>query len=119
MHLDDFGTGYSSLSYLQRLPIDTVKIDSSFISGRPGAGIANPQIVRAIIALARTLGKSITAEGVETAQELRKLRALHRTNIQGFFFSRPVDAAAAYALLSLHAVYSSESGILEAPTALR
>jgi EAL domain-containing protein (putative c-di-GMP-specific phosphodiesterase class I) len=56
---------------------------------------------------------------VETAQQLRELRALHCTSIQGFSFSRPVDAAAAYALLSLHAVYNAESGRLEAPAALR
>jgi diguanylate cyclase (GGDEF)-like protein/PAS domain S-box-containing protein len=99
MHLDDFGTGYSSLSYLQRLPIDTVKIDRSFISGGPGTGIANPQIVRAIIALAQTLGKSVTAEGVETAEQLEELRALNCTNAQGYYFSQPVFHASARALL--------------------
>ena len=99
MHLDDFGTGYSSLSYLQRLPIDTVKIDRSFISGGPGTGIANPQIVRAIIALAQTLGKSVTAEGVETAEQLSELRALKCTNAQGYYFSQPVFRASARALL--------------------
>jgi diguanylate cyclase (GGDEF)-like protein len=117
MHLDDFGTGYSSLSYLQRLPIDTMKIDSSFVSGRPGAGLANPQIVRAIILLAHTLGKNITAEGVETAQQVSELRALDCTSIQGFFFSRPVDAAAARALVALGATYNLQSGTLEAPAA--
>ncbi len=114
MHLDDFGTGYSSLSYLQRLPIDTVKIDSSFVSGRPGSGIANPQIVRAIIALARTLGKHITAEGAETAEQLGELRAIGCTNVQGYFFSRPLDAAAAYALVARGGTYNLESGVLEA-----
>jgi diguanylate cyclase (GGDEF)-like protein/PAS domain S-box-containing protein len=99
MQLDDFGTGYSSLSYLQRLPIDVVKIDRSFISGGPGPGIANPQIVRAIIALARTLGKSVTAEGVETAEQLSELRELNCANAQGYYFSQPVYHASARALL--------------------
>jgi EAL domain-containing protein (putative c-di-GMP-specific phosphodiesterase class I) len=89
MQLDDFGTGYSSLGYLQRLPIDTVKIDRSFISGGRGAGIANPQIVQAIVALAWSLGKRVTAEGVETAEQLIALQALHCTNAQGYFVSQP------------------------------
>jgi predicted signal transduction protein with EAL and GGDEF domain len=100
MQLDDFGTGYSSLSHLQRLPIDTVKIDRSFISGGPGVGIANPQIVRAIVGLARNLGKCVTAEGVETAEQLSELQALHCTYAQGYYLSRPVDEAGARALLT-------------------
>jgi diguanylate cyclase (GGDEF)-like protein/PAS domain S-box-containing protein len=100
MQLDDFGTGYSSLSYLQRLPIDTVKIDRSFVSGGLGAGLANPQIVRAIIALAGTLGKRVTAEGVETVEQLHELQALHCTNVQGYYLSRPVGQEAARELLA-------------------
>ena len=72
MHLDDFGTGYSLMSYLQRLPIDIVKINRPFISGGAGPGIANQQIVRAIVVLAQNLGKRVTAEGVETAEQLRE-----------------------------------------------
>jgi diguanylate cyclase (GGDEF)-like protein len=100
MQLDDFGTGYSSLSYLQRLPIDTVKIDLSFISGKPGSGIANPQIVQAIVALALSLGKHITAEGVETAEQQRALHEMHCTSIQGYHVSRPLDADGARAFLA-------------------
>jgi EAL domain-containing protein (putative c-di-GMP-specific phosphodiesterase class I) len=100
MQLDNFGTGNSSLSYLQRTPIDCVKIDRSFVSGGSGAGIANPQIVQAIIALARELGKSVTAGGVETAKQLSELQALTCTNAQGFYLARPVDAAGARALLT-------------------
>jgi diguanylate cyclase (GGDEF)-like protein len=100
MQLDDFGTGYSSLSYLQRLPIDTVKIDLSFVSGKPGQGISNPQIVQAIVALARKLGKRVTAEGVETEKQLRQLQALRCTSGQGYYFSRPLDADGARAFLA-------------------
>jgi EAL domain-containing protein (putative c-di-GMP-specific phosphodiesterase class I) len=100
MQLDDFGTGYSSLSYLQRLPIDTVKIDLSFVSGKPGDGISNPQIVQAIVALARKLGKRVTAEGVETEKQLRQLQALRCTNGQGYYLSRPLDADRARAFLA-------------------
>jgi diguanylate cyclase (GGDEF)-like protein len=100
MQLDDFGTGYSSLAYLQRLPIDTVKIDLSFISGRPGAGISNPQIVQAIVALAQKLEKRVTAEGVETLEQLHQLQALRCTSAQGYYVSRPLDADGARAFLS-------------------
>jgi diguanylate cyclase (GGDEF)-like protein len=100
MQLDDFGTGYSSLSYLQRLPIDTVKIDLSFVSGKPGDGISNPQIVQAIVALARKLGKRVTAEGVETEKQLRQLQALRCTSGQGYYLSRPLDADGARAFLA-------------------
>jgi len=100
MQLDDFGTGYSSLSYLQRLPIDTVKIDLSFISGGHGEGISNPQIVETILALAQKLGKRVTAEGVETKQQLSELRALRCTSAQGYFVSVPLDADGARAFLA-------------------
>jgi diguanylate cyclase (GGDEF)-like protein/PAS domain S-box-containing protein len=93
--LDDFGTGYSSLAYLQRLPINTIKIDRSFISGAPGPGISNPEIVAAIVAMAQSLGLETTAEGVETEEQLHQLQALRCTNAQGYYFSRPVDSAAA------------------------
>jgi Amt family ammonium transporter len=99
MQLDDFGTGYSSLSYLQRLPIDTVKIDRSFISGGPGAGIANPEIVQAIVALAQSLGKCVTAEGVETAEQLTALQVLRCTNAQGYYVSHPLDEEGARSFL--------------------
>jgi len=100
IHLDDFGTGYSSLGYLQRLPIDTVKIDRSFISGATGMGISNPEIVQAIVALAHSLGMGVTAEGVETAEQMSQLQALRCTNAQGYYLSRPLDKAAARALLT-------------------
>jgi diguanylate cyclase (GGDEF)-like protein/PAS domain S-box-containing protein len=90
--MDDFGTGYSSLSYLRRFPIDTLKIDRSFIDGlgRDGHGSA---IVRAIIAMARSLGLSVVAEGVETAEQLAVLKELGCEFAQGFYWSPAVPAA--------------------------
>ncbi|WP_449242240.1 sensor domain-containing protein [Desulfovibrio sp.] len=84
--VDDFGTGYSSLNYLQRLPIDTLKIDRSFISGE-----ANPEIVRTIIALARNLNLNVVAEGVEREDQLERLACENCDEAQGFLFSKPVD----------------------------
>jgi diguanylate cyclase (GGDEF)-like protein len=97
--LDDFGTGYSSLSYLQSFPFDKIKIDRSFIEQlltRPGASA----IVGAITELARALGMDTTAEGVEDNEQLAELRRHGCSSVQGYLFSRPVDAAAARALLA-------------------
>jgi EAL domain-containing protein (putative c-di-GMP-specific phosphodiesterase class I) len=96
--LDDFGTGYSSLSYLQSFPFDKIKIDRSFIEQlltRSGASA----IVRAITDLARALGMETTAEGVEDSEQLALLRRHGCTSVQGYLFSRPVDAKAAKALV--------------------
>ncbi len=87
--IDDFGTGYSSLAYLSRLPIDGLKIDRSFIHAMSGA--ADP-IVTAIVALGQSLGLKVTAEGVETADQLRYLVARGCDEVQGFLFSKPVPA---------------------------
>ena len=90
--MDDFGTGYSSLSYLMSYPIQTIKIDRSFVNGL-GAQAGPTAIVRTIVALARNLGMSTTAEGVETAEQLAMLTELGCTEAQGFYFSRPLPAA--------------------------
>ncbi len=87
--IDDFGTGYSSLSYLRRLPVDIVKIDRSFVA-ELGADGANVTIVAGIIGLARGLGLSVVAEGIETVRQLQVLRELGCTLGQGFLFSAPV-----------------------------
>jgi Amt family ammonium transporter len=96
--IDDFGTGYSSLSYLRQLPIDHLKIDRSFISGRDCDG-ESQEIVKSIIALARSLGLTVIAEGVEREEQLERLRLAACDNAQGFMFSRPVDTAAAGRLI--------------------
>lgn len=88
--LDDFGTGYSSLSYLQRLPIDALKIDRSFI--RPLGTEAANAIVRAIIAMAHNLGLKVVAEGVETDSQLALLRMLGCDVYQGYLYSKPLPA---------------------------
>jgi diguanylate cyclase (GGDEF)-like protein len=90
--LDDFGTGYSSLSYLQRFPFSKIKIDRSFIAGLP-AHKPSHAIVKAITHLAQGLSVVTTAEGVETAAQLRAVRALGCTQMQGFLFSAPVSNA--------------------------
>ena len=89
--MDDFGTGYSSLAYLQRLPIDVLKIDKSFVSGmmRDPDAVA---IVRAVLSLAEALGMSTTAEGVETVELATTLAALGCASGQGYYFAKPLEA---------------------------
>jgi EAL domain-containing protein (putative c-di-GMP-specific phosphodiesterase class I) len=97
--IDDFGTGYSSLSYLQRLPIDNLKIDQSFVALMKPAG-ESLEIVRSIITLAHSLGKHVIAEGVETGEQLALLRSLGCEYGQGYFFSKPLETEAAGKLIA-------------------
>ena len=101
VHLDDFGTGYSSLTYLNKFTIDVLKIDRSFV-GNCETGVACPEIVRSIIALGQSLSIDVTAEGIETDDQLVQLRALGCTSGQGYYFSHPTDAFAAGALIVGH-----------------
>ena len=96
--LDDFGKGYSSLSYLHQFPFDTLKLDRSFIA-RIGPRGENLEIVRTIVSLAQVLGLDVVAEGVETARQLAQLQDLGCQLGQGYFFSRPLTAQAASAML--------------------
>lgn len=98
LSIDDFGTGYSSLSYLHRLPIDHLKIDRSFVM-RIGKNGKNTEIIRAIIALAKSLDMFTIAEGVETQDQLDQIRELKCEFCQGYLFSKPVEANAARNLL--------------------
>ena len=99
LHIDDFGTGYSSLSYLCRLPIHTLKIDRSFVM-RMGEADSDLEIVKTIVRLAKNLGLSIIAEGVETDDQLKQLIVLGCEEAQGYLFSRPVESSAAEELLT-------------------
>jgi diguanylate cyclase (GGDEF)-like protein/PAS domain S-box-containing protein len=99
--LDDFGTGYSSLGYLHNFRFDTLKIDRSFVSKFDSGG-RQAEIVRTIVALARTLGMEVVAEGVETAQQASQLQQLQCDYAQGFLFSRPIEPDAFGELLATH-----------------
>ena len=91
--IDDFGTGYSSLGYLQRLPVQEVKIDKSFVLGM-GHDTKDASLVRSIVALAHGLGLAVVAEGVETTQAWEMLQSLDCESAQGYYVSRPLPAAA-------------------------
>jgi EAL domain-containing protein (putative c-di-GMP-specific phosphodiesterase class I) len=96
--IDDFGTGYSSLSYLRDFPVDTVKIDRSFIS-RVSTGSREAALAAAIIHLADTLRLEAIAEGIETAEQLEALRAVGCAKGQGFYFTEPMGSAEALELV--------------------
>ncbi len=100
--MDDFGTGYSNLAYLQKLPIDVLKIDRSFVTEMLDDR-DKVSIVRAILSLAQALGMKTTAEGVETVELAQTLAALGCTYGQGYHFARPLEADAAFAMLALPA----------------
>jgi diguanylate cyclase (GGDEF)-like protein/PAS domain S-box-containing protein len=98
--LDDFGTGYSSLGHLHRFPVDTVKIDRSFLNMEAiGPGGAN--VLAAIVSLARNLGKGIIVEGIETSEHVERVRRLRCPHAQGYYFSKPMEVCDATALVAL------------------
>ena len=96
--VDDFGTGYSSLAYLRQFPLDSLKIDKSFVTnlGHPGQ---DTSVVAAMIALGHALGHRVTAEGVETAEQMEILTTLGCDEAQGYYFARPLTLAEAEAIL--------------------
>jgi diguanylate cyclase (GGDEF)-like protein/PAS domain S-box-containing protein len=99
LSLDDFGTGYSSLSYLHRLPVTNLKIDRSFVN-QMVVGDENSKLVSTIITLAHNLNINVTAEGIETADQLEQLKELNCEKGQGYYFSKPLEAEAATELIN-------------------
>jgi len=91
LSIDDFGTGYSSLSYLKNFPVDRLKIDRSFVRGIPGQE-RDAALMSAIIAMAHNLNLKVVAEGVENEAQLAFLRERRCDEMQGFLFSKPLDA---------------------------
>jgi diguanylate cyclase (GGDEF)-like protein/PAS domain S-box-containing protein len=109
--IDDFGTGYSALSYLKRFPVDTLKLDSSFVEGL-GRDAENTAIVRAILAFAKALNLTVTAEGIETPEQLAHLLALECDCGQGYHFGRPVSAEALDLMFNAHGRFKINTGPL-------
>lgn len=97
--LDDFGTGYSSLGYLKTLKFSTIKVDRSFVQGAAQANRESVAIIRAVVAMAESLGMTTTAEGVENGDEAEMIRAMGCTKIQGYHFGRPMPATEARQLM--------------------
>ena len=97
--LDDFGTGYSSLSLLQKFPFDKIKIDRSFVGALSDAKEESRLIARAVVRFAVSLGRTTTAEGVETKEQLEILQAEACTEMQGYYLGRPMDGAKALTML--------------------
>jgi diguanylate cyclase (GGDEF)-like protein/PAS domain S-box-containing protein len=112
LSIDDFGTGYSSLSYLHSLPIDTLKIDRSFVSCM-NENNENKEIVRTIILLAKNLGMEVIAEGVEAKEQVKILKELQCSHGQGYFFSKPLNGELATELLRRTLVMNQHSVYLE------
>ena len=102
LSLDDFGTGYSSLGYLSRTRFSSIKIDRSFVTAAAKGEREALAIIRAVVALAQSLGMATTAEGVETAEEQQLVHMLGCTKIQGYFYGRPLPVEEARAIAVRH-----------------
>ena len=113
LSLDDFGTGYSSLSYLHQLPTDTLKVDQSFVGRMAETSGEDGEIVKTIISLGHQLGMDVIAEGIETAEQLTRLRELSCNYGQGYFFSKPLPKEAAEELVAADRNWLEEGPTLE------
>lgn len=107
--IDDFGTGYSSLSYLQRLPIDTLKVDRSFVSRIQNEPDGNRNIVEAIISLAHRLNMIVVAEGVETHEQLAILLEMNCQFGQGYLFSKSMNKEEVHELIETIVHFSQQN----------
>ena len=110
LHIDDFGTGYSSLSYLQHLPVSTLKIDRSFVANMTQSR-ESAELVKTIVTMAQTLGLQVTAEGIETGEQLEQLRSLGCEFGQGYLFSKPLDVAAVAEFMAHQQVKSASANV--------
>jgi EAL domain-containing protein (putative c-di-GMP-specific phosphodiesterase class I) len=108
--MDDFGTGYSSLSYLRAFPFDGLKIDRSFLN-RLDESEDDRAIIQAIVGLGRALALTVTAEGIESAEQLSLLKAVACDEGQGYFLSRPLDVNAFNALVGVRGSAGSVSNV--------
>jgi EAL domain-containing protein (putative c-di-GMP-specific phosphodiesterase class I) len=90
--MDDFGTGYSSLNYLRRFPLDKIKIDQAFIGGLSEGNAVSLAIVQAVVGIAKVLRVRTTAEGIETEEQLRLVKSIGCTEVQGYLFGSPKPA---------------------------
>jgi len=90
--MDDFGTGYSSLNYLRRFPLDKIKIDQAFIGGLSDGNTVSLAIVQAVVGIAKVLRVRTTAEGIETEEQLKLVKAVGCTEMQGYLFGTPKPA---------------------------
>ena len=113
LSLDDFGTGYASLTHLKRLPVDTVKIDRSFIQDLT-TNEDDMAITRAVIAMAQALRLTVIAEGVETYEQLQHLRLLGCHQMQGYFVNKPMPAEEFAELLGGSAIQRDDGHVEEA-----
>jgi len=100
LNMDEFGTDYSSLGYLRTYPFDSIKIDKRFIAGLSSQSGNDRAVVQAIINLGKAMGLTVTAEGVETEQQLKALDKEQCHEVQGYYLSKPVDRAGFEALLA-------------------